>query len=152
MERKRKIEAEKKRQAEEARKQKEIEARRAEERQLLQQQMAEEQARMDGIRQGAMDAEMARYEQLIMQKVKRNWVEPSGWRFGTKCDVNIRLVPGVGGGQVISAAVVRTCGQPLFDRSVEAAVNRASPLPLPTDAVLWDRFREITFEFSTLEE
>ena len=48
---------------------------------------------------------------------------------------------------MVSATVVRSSGDPLFDRSVETAVLKASPLPLPTDASLFNHFREINFNF-----
>jgi len=43
---------------------------------------------------------------------------------------------------------VRSSGDPTFDRSVETAVYRAAPLPLPPDSALFDRFRELQFIFS----
>ncbi len=43
--------------------------------------------------------------------------------------------------------VIRSSGDPVFDRSVESAVLKASPLPLPGDAALFTHFREINFNF-----
>ena len=37
------------------------------------------------------------------------------------------------GGQVLSARVIRSCGNPALDRSVEQAAIKASPLPPPPD-------------------
>jgi colicin import membrane protein len=43
--------------------------------------------------------------------------------------------------------VTKSSGDASFDRSVETAVQKAVPLPLPADPALFERFREITFVF-----
>ena len=89
-------------------------------------------------------SEMARIEGLIRQKVERNWVRPAGWTKGMECIVRVRLAPT---GEVINAAVARTSGNPAFDRSVENAVYKASPLPLSDDKGLFEHFRELELRF-----
>ena len=89
-------------------------------------------------------SEMARIEGLIRQKVERNWVRPAGWTKGMECVVRVRLAPT---GEVINAAVARTSGNPAFDRSVENAVYKASPLPLSEDKGLFEHFRELELRF-----
>ena len=89
-------------------------------------------------------SELARYEGLIRQKVERNWVRPAGWTKGMECVVRVRLAPT---GEVINAAVARPSGSPAFDRSVENAVYKASPLPLPEDKDLFEHFRELELRF-----
>jgi colicin import membrane protein len=42
---------------------------------------------------------------------------------------------------------VESSGDPAFDRSAEAAVRRASPLPLPANRELFENFRSFTFVF-----
>ena len=80
----------------------------------------------------------------IQDKVQRNWLRPPGSPQGLACLVKVRLIPG---GEVASVNVVRSSGDPVFDRSVESAVLKASPLPLPSDATLFNHFREINFNF-----
>ncbi len=84
------------------------------------------------------------YKGLIQQKVERNWVRPPDTQKNMECVVRVKLVPG---GDVIEAHVVRSSGNPIFDRSVENAVYKASPLPLPDDKTLFDYFRELEFTF-----
>ena len=60
------------------------------------------------------------------------------------CTLRVRLIPG---GEVLSADVVETSGDGAFDRSVVAAVYKASPLPWPEDRDLAARFRDINFIF-----
>jgi colicin import membrane protein len=49
------------------------------------------------------------------------------------------------------AVVVRGSGNAAFDRSVENAVHKASPLPLPPDPTLFEHYREIEFLFNPQE-
>jgi colicin import membrane protein len=63
--------------------------------------------------------------------------------------VHVRLTPS---GEVLSANVVRSSGNAVFDRSVENAVYKAAPLPLPGDPTLFDNFREIRFVFDPDKE
>jgi len=145
LEKKRKVETERLQKLEEQRKA--DEQRRAEEEMIRQQQMAEEQAAMNAVRQRALMDERGRIIGKIQQRVSSKWARPSGWRAGTSCTVSVRLVPGAGTAQVIDARMIKSCGNPLFDRSVENAVFSASPLPFPTSPELMNEFREITFDF-----
>jgi colicin import membrane protein len=48
----------------------------------------------------------------------------------------------------MEAVVVSSSGDPIFDRSAENAVSKASPLPVPQDKSLFnDEFRVFTFVF-----
>jgi colicin import membrane protein len=159
---KRKAEAERKQQAEaEARRKAEAERKRkaAEDakRKAEQEKAAAEAARQreaEAALQAQIKAEqelaraksaLAEYIPYIQQKVQRNWLRPAGSPAGLSCLVQVRLIPG---GEVASVQVIRSSGDPLFDDSVEKAVLKASPLPLPTDASLFNHFREINFNFS----
>jgi len=143
-----KAEAEQKRKAEAAAKAKaEAEKKRKAEAEAKAKAEAEAEMR----RQIAAEQEEARarsalseYIPYIQDKVQRNWLRPPGSAAGLSCLIKVRLIPG---GDVVSATVVRSSGDPLFDRSVETAVLKASPLPLPTDATLFNHFREINFNF-----
>ena len=115
----------------------------------LQRQLAEEQAHRAAAAAAAAAAAkaqsaIARYKVLIRQKVEQNWVRPLDTRKGMKCVVRVKLVQG---GDVLEAEVVQSSGDPVFDRSVENAVYRASPLPLPDDSTLFPYFRELEFTF-----
>ena len=112
---------------------------------MKQQIAAEERARAEAARAARGASAADKYKALIRQKVSRNWNRPAGTRAGLKCVVRVRLVPG---GEVLQATVVRSSGDTVFDRSVENAVYKAAPLPLPPDADLFDYFREIEFLFS----
>lgn len=89
-------------------------------------------------------SEIARYEALIRQKVERNWLRPAQSAPGLSCIARLRIAPG---GEVLSAVIVRGSGDAAFDRSVEAAVLRASPLPVPAEAALFEHFRDLELKF-----
>ena len=138
---KEKAEAERKRKAEQAAKEKAAAeaARQREAEQALQAQLAEEQA------QARAEHALSGYIPQIQNKIQRNWLRPAGSAGGLSCLIRVKLIPG---GEVVDAKVVRSSGDPLFDRSVETAVLKASPLPMPADATMFKYFREIDFNFN----
>lgn len=117
--------------------------------QSMQEQLAaEEKARQQAAQAVRSASEVDKYKALIRQRVSRSWNRPGGVTKGLTCVVHVRLTPG---GEVLSAAVVRSSGNRIFDRSVEYAVYKAAPLPLPEDPTLFDNFREIEFLFNPEE-
>ena len=143
---KRKAEEERKRKAAEAAKRKAAEKKAAAEAARKREAEAAMQAQIKAEQELARaTSALAEYIPYIQQKVQRNWLRPAGSSSGLSCLVEVRLIPG---GDVASVRVIRSSGDPLFDRSVETAVLKASPLPLPTDASLFNHFREINFNFS----
>jgi colicin import membrane protein len=129
--------AEKKRKAEEAER-KAAEARQREAEAALKAQLAAEEER------ARAQSALAEFIPYIQDRIQRNWLRPVGSPAGLSCLVKVKLIPG---GDVVSVSVVRSSGDSVFDRSVETAVLKASPLPLPDDAALFKHFREINFNF-----
>jgi colicin import membrane protein len=146
---KRKAEAEKKRQ-EEAKRKAAAEKKRQEEAERkaaeaeMQARLAAEQDRMATQRRSAMQRMIDEYVLYIQEKVQRSWIRPPSSGAGLSCTVEVRLIPS---GEVIDAQIVRSSGNAAFDRSVEAAVFKASPLPVPPDAEVMEQFRSLRFEF-----
>jgi colicin import membrane protein len=147
-ERQRKIEAEKqeterKRQAEAARIESQKRAAEAE----LKAKMAAEQQRLEAARAAQRQRELDRYKAQYMadirNKVQRNWLRPAGIPPGTRCTVVVQQIPG---GEVVGVRTLDCTGDIAFQRSVEAAVRKASPLPEPSDKSLFDREIEFSFE------
>jgi colicin import membrane protein len=108
----------------------------------LQEQLAAERAAMDAARNQQV---LAQYTAAMRQKVERNWIQPPSSRLGLSCTVRVQLMPG---GDVASVQIVQSSGDAAFDRSVEAAVYRAAPLPLPADRGLFESLRVIQFVFA----
>ena len=90
-------------------------------------------------------SEVSKYKGLIRSQITRNWIFPASYQKGMKCKILVRLIPS---GDVVSVRVVQSSGNSAFDRSVEMAVNKASPLPVPNSSSgLFDNFREVEFVF-----
>ena len=137
--RKLQLEAEQQRKAIAKRKQKEAEdAQRREAERELQASIAREQQ--------ARNARLIdEYVSAIKGKVQRNWLQYAGKQKGKSCVVRVKLMPG---GAVLTVQITRSSGDKAFDQSVEQAVFRAAPLPVPTDADLFNTFRDVSFIFS----
>ncbi len=140
--RKRKIEEEKRRKAEEEEMFRQ--AMIAEEKALLSEQMAAEEATLAAEREKQAQSVIAQYVGLIKQKIERNWRKPSAAKSGLSCEVFVRLIPG---GGVSHVEITKSSGDGIFDSSVEKAIRKAEPLPVPPDPDLFDRFRDVRFEF-----
>jgi colicin import membrane protein len=124
------------------------EKRKQDEQRALQEQMAAEQQQLEAEHQKKVQSVVDQYIGIIQQKVARNWFKPAAARQGLSCTVKVRLIPG---GEVLDAHIVSSSGDPVFDRSVETAVLKASPLPLPPDTSLFENFRDLTFLFKPEE-
>ena len=148
LKRKKQAEAKHKRLAEARRKKEQERRQKLAEQSLKEQVAAEEKRRQEKARGARALAAADKYKALIRQKVSRNWNRPPGTAKDLQCLVRVRLVPG---GEVLQATVVRSSGVPLFDRSVENAVYKASPLPIPPEPELFDYFRDIEFLFNPEE-
>ncbi len=129
-----------------AKKKEDMERRRREAESALRDQLTrEETERSQAQTVSQVNAEIAKYEALIKQKVERSWSRPPNVEKGKECTIRVRTVSS---GEVVSAVVVRSSGNPAFDRSAEVAVQKATPLPLPEDKKLFEEnFREFEFKF-----
>ncbi len=123
--------------------------------QALMEQMALEQAEAEIRRQeeAARAAEAAEkaaqmtaeYQDLIRAQVASVWNYPPNVSAELEVEVRLVMVPT---GEVISANVTRSSGNDALDRSVEQAILKASPLPVPDDIRVFEQnFRRLTMKF-----
>lgn len=115
------------------------EKRRRTEQAELVRQLAEEDALLTAADSGAL----AEYVALIRQKVERNWVRPPGARAGLECELHVTQIPG---GQVTGVRIGNCPADEAVRRSIEAAVLRASPLPMPANQALFERNLRFVFK------
>ena len=87
--------------------------------------------------------EAMRWHAQIVAKIQRAWIKPTSAPAGISCIVSVTQVPG---GEV-TAVRVNSCSvdDAAFRQSVEDAVYRATPLPLPPAGVPFERNLELTF-------
>jgi colicin import membrane protein len=165
----RKAEEKRKREAEEAKRKAEEEKRKAEEAKRkaeLEKQKAEQEKRaaeeaalkaeMDKMLQESLAAEqreqeerrvkgvVEQYATIIKQRIKRYWIKPANSQDGLQCTLRVTLLPG---GDVKQVNVIKSSGNPVFDRSAESAVYKAAPLPQPTDPKAAAALRDFQFIF-----
>lgn len=108
-----------------------------------------EQERMELESDKQKQSMINQYRAMIEAKVRQNWIIPASAKEGMSCEIQVRLIPS---GDVIQVQLTKTSGDSTFDRSVENAVHKASPLPVPpAESGLFDVFRDLKFPF-TLEK
>ena len=147
-ERRRQEEAER-RAEEERRQQEEAERQRREEEERRQREREEQAQRQAEEEQLARQAERARsrFVGVWADQVRSAWTRPPGTTDGLEAIVRVRLLPD---GEVQSIEIQRSSGDSTFDRSVEQAIRRASPLQVPDDSEAFRRagLDSVTFRFS----
>lgn len=117
----------------EAQQRRAAEARRQQERETqLAAALAAEQERENAVSGGLLD----QWIEVIRQRVQRNWIRPGSARAGLECEVRVMQIPG---GEVVDVRVGQCNGDAAVVRSIENAVYKASPLPPPPNAALFER-------------
>ena len=104
----------------------------------LQQALALEEDRRRAEEAGYLDE----YIRLIENRIQQSWIPPASAMAGLECVVNVTQIPS---GDVVDVRVGRCNGDDAVIRSIEAAVLRASPLPRPAIASLFERNLEVVF-------
>lgn len=105
-----------------------------------------EQARLEAAREEVANrARVAgivdKYKALILGAISREWILPDQVDSQLSSRFKIRLAPN---GGVLDVNLTRSSGDPVLDRSAQAAIYKASPLPVPEDPAAFNLFREIT--------
>ena len=117
---------------------------------LLQEQAKAEQKELADEQAAASSAEsqgeVDKYAVMIKQAVNSQWNKPDGIAEKDFVLLSVTVAPG---GMVLDVQVSSSSGNAALDRSAQAAVSKASPLPVPEDLALFDRFRTIKFKFNS---
>lgn len=149
-EEKRQAEAEKQRLEEEARRQAEAErkraeeerrrleeerrraeaARKAEEERRQQELQARIRAEQNAARERQIKADIGRFITQVELRVKRHWIRPPSTRDNVAVLLQVEMLPS---GEVRNVEVIQSSGDRALDRSAQAAVYKAAPLPVPPD-------------------
>ncbi len=113
---------------------------------------AQRQREEDMLRAAAVEAEanaardaglLDQYISMIENRIKQNWDRPLSARPGIDCTVRVVQLPS---GDVMSAVVGACNGDAAVRTSIERAVMKASPLPKPPNAALFERNLNVRFQ------
>ncbi len=85
---------------------------------------------------------LGNWVRAIELQVQRNWIRPPDVATGINCRVRVTQLPS---GQVVKVEMLSCNGGSVVVQSIITAVNRASPLPQPSDPTIFQR--RITFVF-----
>jgi colicin import membrane protein len=139
---KQQAEVEQKRQ-QEAQAKAEAEKKKKEAEEALKKQLAAEQAQQaaaqDKADMNVINQYVARIAGAIQGQFNTAGLEP-----GLSCVLQIRMLAG---GEVTDARITKSSGNAIFDSRAIAAVQLASPLPVPEDARIFGKMREIRLTF-----
>ena len=111
----------------------------AEIRRRQQQEIEAEQGRLEALQAG----DMVRWVFALQQAIARNFVPPASAPIDLECVVDVRQLPN---GIVADVRVGQCNGDEAVKRAIEAAVQKASPLPLPDNPKIFERALRITFK------
>lgn len=105
----------------------------------LRQQLLNEQIKLQGAISRQAQGEVNKFKALIVQAIGEKWIVPVQANKHLYTQLLIRIAPG---GMVLDVQVTKTSGDPSLDSSARAAVFKASPLPVPADAMAFAAFRQ----------
>ena len=129
----------------------------AEQQRIIKEQLAKEeearqrqQDREDALK--TFEADQAAAQNRLMQetidkiqaKIRHYVVVPPDIQGNPQAVYKVVLLPG---GDVLSATLEKSSGVPAYDSSIERAIKKAEPLPLPPDPAQFPKFRELELHF-----
>lgn len=88
------------------------------------------------------------YISKISGKIRRNIVMPPDVPNDARAEFMVTLLPG---GRVMDVKLKKSSGNAAYDNAVERSILKSDPLPLPPDATLFNRFRELRLGFQPVE-
>jgi colicin import membrane protein len=113
------------------------------EKSLAKQLLEEEQRTATAAGAAKARGEVNKYKALILQAIGRRWLVPMGADKKLYSQLLIRLAPD---GSVMDVQITKSSGDIALDHSARDAVFKASPLPVPSEAVAFDQFRQFVLK------
>lgn len=84
--------------------------------------------------------EINKYKSLIVNVIEQNWIIPSKIDRNLSAQLLIDLAPG---GTVLGVEILKSSGNAALDSSAVTAVWKASPLPVPSAANIFNQMRKL---------
>jgi len=108
----------------------------------------EQAAQEKALQEAAIGRVVDEYISKISGKVRSNVVMPPDVADDARAEFIVKLLPG---GRVLDVQLKKSSGNAAYDNAVERAILKSDPLPLPPDAGLFNRFRELKLGFQPKE-
>ena len=109
-----------------------------------------DQAARDKLAQDAAIGKIVdEYSAKISAKIKRYTVMPQDVPNDARAEFLVTVLPG---GRVLPPRLLKSSGNAAYDSAVERAILKSEPLPMPEDAGLFNRFRELKLGFQPVEK
>ncbi len=108
--------------------------------QLWQQQLQREQQALSKNQSKRIKSIIDHYKSLILQAIQQQWIIPANTKREMSCLLLIHLGPG---GVVLDVKTLHSSQNHWLDQSARVAVFKASPLPVPQNPSVFERFREL---------
>ncbi|MCH9689313.1 MAG: cell envelope integrity protein TolA [Gammaproteobacteria bacterium] len=99
-----------------------------------------EKARIEAANRARMSGVVDKYKALILGAIGQQWILPERVNTELSSRFKIKLAPN---GAVLDVQLTRSSGDTVLDRSAQAAIYKASPLPIPSEPEMFNVFREI---------
>ncbi len=96
----------------------------------------------------AQASEIAKYRQVISDRIRRFIVEPSNLQGNPEVEFEVIQLPG---GEILGVKTRKGSGQTIWDNAVERAIMKAQPLPQPPDPAMFKDVRELHLKFRPKE-
>lgn len=110
--------------------------------------IADQRAREQAAQAAAVERVVDEYTAKIQGKIRRNIVMPPDVAGDARAEFAVTVLPG---GRVLPPRLLKSSGNAAYDNAVERAILKSEPLPLPADAGLYSRFRELGLVFRPAE-
>jgi colicin import membrane protein len=88
------------------------------------------------------------YTAKIAAKIRSRIVMPPDVPDDARAEFAVTVLPG---GSVLNPRLLKSSGHVAYDNAVERAILKAQPLPLPPEAALFNKFREMKLGFRPKE-
>jgi colicin import membrane protein len=116
--------------------------------QVAQEGVEAERAAQAAAAAAAITNEVGKYIGLIRSKIRSKIVMPQDVPDNIQAEFKVILLPD---GSVLSTKLTKPSGNTAYDDEVERAIMKAQRLPLPPDAALFSKFREMNLTFRPKE-
>ncbi len=99
-------------------------------------------------RRGEIDKIVDRYKSMISDKVRGNTRLPDNLGGNPEAEFEVHVLPT---GEIARVKLLKTSGNPAYDKEVQRGIEKSSPLPIPADRDAAAQFKLLTLKHKAKE-